>query len=291
MAVGAFVEDELTENGSVAPVATILLANRECPWKCLMCDLWRNTVLGPTPAGAVVRQIRDALARFPGVRRVKLYNAGSFFDAAAVPPSDREETARRLDGFERVIVECHPALVGDACRAFAGALDGRLEVAIGLETVHPGVLPRLNKEMTLADFEAAARRLASFGASLRAFVLVGLPWVASEEFTDWAVRSVRYAFGAGATAVSLISMRSGNGAMEALAAHGEFFPPTLECLEDALDRSIGLGLGRVFADLWDLESFRACPDCFGPRRERLALANLTQTVPPRAECGACGAGT
>ena len=257
------------------PVATILLANRECPWKCLMCDLWRDTLSGATPPGAVVRQIRDALARFPAVRRVKLYNAGSFFDAAAVPPSDRDETARRLRGFERVIVESHPALVGDACRAFAAALDGGLEVAIGLETVHPGVLPRLNKEMTLDDFEAAGRRLSTFGASLRAFVLVGLPWVAPGEFADWAERSVRFAFGAGATAVSLLPMRSGNGAIDALAERGEFHPPTLECLEDAFDRSVALKLGRVFADLWDLERLRVCSDCFDRRRERLALANLS----------------
>ena len=29
---------------SRVPVATIFLTNRECPWRCLMCDLWKNTL-------------------------------------------------------------------------------------------------------------------------------------------------------------------------------------------------------------------------------------------------------
>ena len=34
-------------------------------------------------------------------------------------------------------------------------INGRLEIAMGLETVHPEVLRRLNKRMTLDDFERA----------------------------------------------------------------------------------------------------------------------------------------
>ena len=36
-------------------------------------------------------------------------------------------------------------------------LRGQLEVALGLETVHPEVLARLNKQMTLDDFARAVR--------------------------------------------------------------------------------------------------------------------------------------
>ena len=46
-----------------------------------------------------------------------------------------------LDGFERVIVESHPAfLAGVYARAmprFRELISGQLEVAIGLETAHP----------------------------------------------------------------------------------------------------------------------------------------------------------
>ena len=53
-----------------------------------MCDLWRNTLDETVPPGAIATQIRSALEQLPPVRQVKLYNAGSFFDPAAIPPAE-----------------------------------------------------------------------------------------------------------------------------------------------------------------------------------------------------------
>ena len=105
-----FVELERSAAGELLPTLTVLLRSRECPWHCLMCDLWKSTVSHPIPPGAIPAQIGAALTRqvaspFGRVRQVKLYNSGSFFDAGAVPPSDYAEIVRRLSGFERVIVE------------------------------------------------------------------------------------------------------------------------------------------------------------------------------------------
>ena len=101
----AFVENETAESGEVVPVATIFLTNRECPWRCLMCDLWKNTLPEPAPPGAAGAQIRAALAALPHARQVKLYNAGSFFDAQAIRPEEDAAIAVLLRPFERVIVE------------------------------------------------------------------------------------------------------------------------------------------------------------------------------------------
>jgi radical SAM enzyme (TIGR01210 family) len=290
-AVAAFVEKEITERGDVASVATLLLANRECPWRCLMCDLWKDTTQEAVPRGAIPRQIRVALAGLPPVRRAKLYNSGSFFDPRAIPPEDHGEIASALSGFERVIVECHPALVGDACARFRERLHGDLEIAMGLETVHPEVLPKLNKRMTVADFRLAARRLQSDGIAVRAFVLLGLPFLSPEECLEWACRSVEVAFDSGVTAVSIVPTRAGNGALDLLADLGEFAPPPLEALEQALSYGIGLGRGRVFADLWDARRLRDCAACFPDRVGRLAAMNRTQTPLPPAVCSACGIGS
>src|SRR5437870_4659618 len=105
------VEDERAESGEVVAVATVFLTNRECPWRCLMCDLWRNTVLETVPPGAIPAQIDYALAHLPAARQLKLYNSGSFFDQGAIPSSDYAAIADRARRFDRVIVECHPALV------------------------------------------------------------------------------------------------------------------------------------------------------------------------------------
>ncbi len=284
----SFVEQEVSESGEAVAVATVFLTDRECPWRCLMCDLWRNTVTQTVPKGAIPAQIRRSLARLPPARHVKLYNAGSFFDSRAIPREDYETIAELVGPFERVIVESHPALVGKTCLAFRNVLAGSLEVALGLETVHPEVLPRLNKRMTLDQFQRAAAFLRGHGIALRAFVLVGLPFVGEEEGLFWTCRSVEFAFDCGATAVSIIPTRSGNGALEALQERGEFSPPTLGNLEAAAAFGLGLKRGRVFADLWNLEQFSRCPSCFRARSERLTRMNLGQIVPPPVSCSACG---
>src|SRR6267154_2465291 len=78
--VAFFVEQEPAAEGPVDDVATILLANRECPFRCLFCDLWKYTTDERVPAGAIPRQIEQALARLPPARHIKLYNSGNFFD-------------------------------------------------------------------------------------------------------------------------------------------------------------------------------------------------------------------
>jgi radical SAM enzyme (TIGR01210 family) len=286
----AFVEEEIDEAGEIRKVATIFLTNRECPWRCLMCDLWKNTLASETEPGAVLGQIRRALPELLPASRVKLYNAGSFFDPRAIPPEDDDGVAELTASFERVIVESHPALVGSRCAALQVKLAGRLEVAMGLETIHPEVLPRLNKRMTTAQYRRAADFLMAHGIAHRAFVLVGLPWVDPGEALDWAVRSAAFAFASGAGAVSLIPTRTGNGAMEALESRGEFTPPTLGLLEAAAAGALALGAGRVFADLWDVERLARCASCFEARRLRLLEMNRAQRVPAPVPCGSCGGG-
>src|SRR5262249_13142066 len=154
------VENERSADGDVVPVATLFLTNRECPWRCLMCDLWRNTLTETVPPGAIPAQIDYALARLPPARQIKLYNSGSFFDPRAIPLEVHPTMDARLHGLEQVTVECPPALLGQSCLEFRDLLNRqhgtRLEVAMGLETSHPQVLARLNKGMTLDQFSEAA---------------------------------------------------------------------------------------------------------------------------------------
>jgi len=397
------VEEERAESGEIVSVATIFLTNRECPWRCLMCDLWKNTLTETVPSGAIPAQIDYALAelskqrsagfqpaspgdirvagdcreprgsteaqaavatrqmkrhspsprpslhsptaltpdpspirwergtagegetssspfsssrvqlpaRMPALRQIKLYNSGSFFDPRAVPPKEHGAIAQRVAAFDRVIVECHPALVGESALKFRDWLGGtacsrpisgefrdgatpslpdkKLEVAMGLETAHPQVLAKLNKRMTLDQFRRAAEFLRENGIALRVFILVKPPFLDEAEALLWARRSIDFAFDCGATVASLIPTRFGNGALETLAERGEFSRPKLATLEAALDYGVGLNRGRVFGDLWDLEKFSDCAECFEQQRTRLLEMNLRQVVLPQVPCASgCG---
>jgi len=285
---GFFLEQERNADGRIVSSACILLTNKECPWHCLMCDLWRHTLTGPTPLGAVPMQIDFALAQLGSVsEQVKLYNSGSFFDAAAIPPADYVAIADRIAFARHVVVESHPRLVGKRTVQFRDLLSGSLEVAMGLETIHPQVLPRLNKRFTLDDFARAAEFLAAQNVGLRAFMLVQPPFLNAHAAVEWAVKSAEFAFGCGASVVSLIPTRPGNGALERLMETGQFSPPQIQTLERALDALLAQRKGRVFADTWDLDRFSSCGACLAKRKKRLGLANLTQEVQPPIKCSAC----
>lgn len=284
----ALWEEERDPAGQLAATAVLFLANKECPFRCLMCDLWRHTLDDRVPAGSVPRQIRDALATIAPARQVKLYNAGSFFDPEAVPPEDDEDIARLVARFDRVVVEAHPAFLrgpyGDRCLRFRDAIPGQLEVAVGLETAHPGVLARLNKRMSLETFERAARFLGDSGVALRVFILLRPPFLSEAEGVTWACRSIDVAFDCGATACSVIPTRGGNGALEALG--GAFAPPALASLERVVEYGVSRGLGRVFADLWDVERLSAC-ECSPARAARVRHMNREQRLPDPVCCARC----
>jgi radical SAM enzyme (TIGR01210 family) len=302
---GVLVEEERSEDGRCARVATVFLTGRECPWRCTMCDLWRYTTLADTPRGAIPDQIiaarAEAEARHGSIEVIKLYNAGSFFDPRAVPESDYDAIAAALSGIPHIVVESHPALVShrhsrvdrllEAMGAARQAADrpARLEVAMGLETAHPDALDRLNKRFTVDNFRAAAAALAARGLAMRVFLLISPPFVPEPEQDDWLLRSLDVSFENGALVVSLVPTRSGNGAIEQLSDLGLFRAPVLDDIERSMERSLvhARGRGRVFVDLWDLERFGGCPHCLAPRRQRLHAMNLEQQVLPPLRCSAC----
>ena len=290
LAHGSLVEDERRPDGRVERALTVFLAGAECPFTCSFCDLWQWTIDGPTPAGALVAQLERVLETLDGPlpQRLKLYTASNFFDRRAVPPEDYAEIARLAAPFAAVTIESHASTIGATTVEFARMIEGRLEVAMGLETIHPGAMAQLNKRLELGRFDDAARLLAEANVDLRAFVLLGAPYVPAEESVEWTVRTVEHAVARGAAVVSIIPVRGGNGEMERLQALGAFTPPTLPQLEEAVDRCIAIGGSAVAADLWDVERLAVCSVCTPRRIERLARLNLTGRAEPRIACDVCG---
>ena len=283
-----FVEKERSHNGNIEDVATIFLTNRECPFRCLMCDLWKNTLDYTVPVGAIPKQILWALRRLPTAKHIKLYNSGNFFDTKAIPKLDILQIAKLLDPFKSVIIENHPRLVDERCLLFQDLLKPSLQVAMGLETVHPEVLKRLNKRMTLDDFECATRFLTENGILVRAFILLCPPFLNETEGITWAKFSIEFAFEIGVECCVIIPTRPGNGALDYLHAQGHFSPPSISALEEVLDYGIRLKRGRVFADLWDVKQFSNCEACIDQRVERMHQMNLSQSIITPIACSTCG---
>ncbi len=280
-------EEEPDAKGVLQKINTIFLTGKECSFKCLMCDLWKNTLPGPTPIGAIVKQIDHALNRLPEADTIKLYNNGNFFDPKAIPLEDHTQIIERLQPFNRVVVENHPRLSKENCTQFKARLNAKLEIAMGLETIHPEVLPKLNKQLTKEDFGKAAAFLRANDIDVRAFILLNPPYLTgTEENVEWAIKTVQFAFESGTQCCSIIATRPGNGIMEALQQKGAYTPPTLDTLEQVFEMALGLkeNKGRVFVDTWDINFLSRCPQCFDKRKERLEAMNRHQTIFPPITC-------
>jgi radical SAM enzyme (TIGR01210 family) len=278
------VEKEYSNSGKAEDTATIFLSNYECPIHCLMCDLWKNTTSEPLKEGCIPEQIEWALNQLPTAKHMKLYNSGNFFDNRAIPKQDHRQIASLLRNFETVIIENHPKFINEKCLEFRNMLEPELQVAVGLETVHPEVLPRLNKRMNLDDFRNAIGFLKNNNILSRAFILLRPPFLSEEEGIYWAKKSIDFAFDAGVECCAIIPTREGNGAMDTLLEGGFFSPPGIRALEEVLEYGIGLNAGRVFADVWDLELFSDCDECMGNRKTRLIEINLSQEISPPLKC-------
>lgn len=283
-------EREMQKSGRVESVNTIFLTNKECPFTCLMCDLWKHTLDEPTPAGAIPAQIDYALSRLPDATVVKLYNSGNFFDGKAIPECDYQSITELLSGYDHVIVENHPKLIGPMVDRFQNMLNGSLEIAMGLETVHPQVLPALNKNFSIDDFKKAASFFRNRDVEMRVFLLLNPPYLTDEkENYEWCMKSVEFAFDQGVNACTIIPTRDGNGIMQKLKANGDYLPPKLNALETVFADALSLKRGRVFCDTWDLGLFSECSSCFEGRKDRLEKMNITQNVQPEITCD-CNSG-
>ncbi len=243
---GFFSEEELTRNGIVEKHNVILTTNKECSFKCVMCDLWQNTLDYRVGTGVIAKQVKNALEELPRAKHLKLYNAGSFFDRQSIPKQDTIDIADELAlrEYETLIVEAHPKLIGTPCIEFAEYAQPQLEVAMGLETVDPNVLPRLNKNMTLDDFERATTLLLEHNIFVRAFILLRTPWQSEEEGIHWAKESIDFAQSVGVECCTVIPTRPNEGMVV-------FEPPLASSLQEVMAYGQAKNKGRVFGDAWD----------------------------------------
>jgi uncharacterized Fe-S cluster-containing MiaB family protein len=107
--------------------------------------------------------------------------------------------------------------------------------------------------MDVAMFLRAAATLQERGIGLRVFLLIAPPFIPAAEQDAWLLRSLDVAIGAGASVVSLIPTRGGNGSLEMLHDHGLFAPPDRESVTRAaaLATAHAGNRVRVLLDPWD----------------------------------------
>ena len=72
--------------------------------------------------------------------------------------------------------------------------------------------------------------------------------------------------------------------MEVLQKRGDYVRPTMNALEEVVERSLALQQGKVFADTWDTGFLSNCDQCFQARKNRLEKMNLNQQLAEKIKC-------
>lgn len=283
---GIKIDLELGPGRCTRRAATLFLTGMECPFHCSMCDLWQFTLADATPVGALAHQIEDGLRELSEpCDWMKLYNASNFFDPRAVPEEDYGRITQAMAPFERVVVENHPRLIGSRMLRFQDQLQAQLEIAMGLETIHPVSIDWLDKQMSQEDFAAAMEFCGKHGIDRRVFLILQPPGTAPEEAVDWGLQAAKLAASLGARHISMIPLRAGNGVVDRLLQDRAIQLPTVGKLEQWLFAAQTLLPDTVVTvDLWDWDRLPGhCVCCSQPRLERLRRMNLrSPTLPLKA---------
>ena len=128
------------------------------------------------------------------------------------------------------------------------------------------MLERLNKRMTLRDYERAVEFLRGHDIRVRTFILLRPPFLDEQQGVEWAQRSLQFAFDLGVPCCAVIPTRAGNGMLDQLERERRFASPSLSSMERVLEAGLRMQRGRVLMDLWDCERFHLCDRCGPPRR-------------------------
>ncbi len=218
-----------------AKAGVVLIPTRGCSWGlrsgCAMCGYVYDS--GPQcDEGALLKEFEDAAGTLKGVEYIKIFNSGSFFDAAELSPSARSSILRAADalGPKRIQVESRPEFIAKAvleeCKGIIGA---ELEVALGLETSNDAIRRDcINKNATFADYTKAIKTCVDIGALPKAYVLLKPPFLTEKEAVEDAIKSSVDAVKAGASRISINPVNvQGWTLVEHLWRKSEYRPPWL----------------------------------------------------------------
>ncbi len=194
---------------------------------CLDCEhsLAETTFGTPVSAESYVQQFLGAYNRydFSDYRVLCLYNEGNFFNNRELPAEARRTILRIIAAdphIEAIVVESLPQFITDEVLRETKEIlgDKYLEIGIGLESADPIVRSLcVNKSFSLQKFEEAAALVNRY-FNLLAYVLVKPSFLTEREAFHDAMKTVEYAFSAGAKVVSIEPISIGEHSMAGVLA-------------------------------------------------------------------------
>ena len=199
--------------------AVIYLLSNGCEWArksacgCTMCGHLTKQTRSHEPLNGseTIEQIKREFKKidFNKIPILNLYNNGSFYNPNEIPSDVRTKILQIINSekyINTLVVESRPEFINEEVIKETRRIipEKRIEIAIGLETVDDFArIISINKGFNLKQFDEAAAIISKYDLNLRVYVLLKPPFFSEKEAILEAIRTIKYAFSAGAATVSL----------------------------------------------------------------------------------------
>ncbi len=237
--------DYLKGEGKVE-AGVVILPTRGCRWGlrsgCAMCGYVNDSASSPPAEEQLLHNLDTALAALGGVRYLKIFNSGSFFDTLEISREAAAGLLSRLNGrgIERVQVESRPEFITeDVLAAAKDALDAQLEVGLGVETTSDAIRRDcVNKNATTQDFQRAIEACVDSGVLVKGYLLLKPPFLTEDEAVGDTLKSAEELVEMGASRISINPLNVQSGTLvEYLWKRKEYRPPWLWSVIEVLRKA------------------------------------------------------
>jgi archaeosine synthase alpha-subunit len=158
----------------------LIINSGKCAWgKCMFCG-WGCAERDKKSLRWLKEFLDSRLKRHKGVKWLKIFNSGSFFDEKQIPKGFRSYCVRKCEqlGIANVVVESLPNFITKENLDGMQSKKVRTHVAIGLEVADDNVLKKLDKGiMSKEKYAKAAQVLHDNGLFLRTYLVANPPYV------------------------------------------------------------------------------------------------------------------
>lgn len=165
---------------------TIILNSGQCKYgTCYACGWGKKKY--PVNIEKLKKRVKQV--NLEDIRKVKIYESGSFLDDDQFPKEFREWMINYLKekNVKELVVESLPNFVtDDKLEEFKGL---ELTIAIGLEAADDEVLKKYGKPFRIKDYQKATEKIHKKGQKVKTYLMVNIPF--SKE--DTLKKSVQYA--------------------------------------------------------------------------------------------------
>jgi hypothetical protein len=219
----------------------VILPTLGCRWGlnsgCTMCgyvyDSWNNS------QEEILRQFKAAVKNLEGIKYLKIFNSGSFFDSSEISQDTAKKIFSEINRRSEIIqvqVESRPEFITEDALAVKEKLNAEFEIGIGLETTSDYIRENcINKNFTLEDFKKALKICRNSGVKVKAYLLVKPPFLSEREAIEDAIASAVDACKLGADRISFNPVNIQRATLvEYLWRKGEYSPPWLWSIAEIL---------------------------------------------------------